>query len=314
MESYIYSKNRERKLLKPKIDIVFQSLFSKENLEITKAFAEDILDEKIESIIINEDKNLLREKMDDKLGILDLELDVNDNKKVDVEIQLIDKKDFIKRLIWYFARLYGKQAKKGKNYNDIKKVVLVAIVDFEIKETKNFKEMETIWKLIETKKREKILTDEIELHIIEMRKAKEMYEKNKEDKKAQWIMFLNNPNSKEVESIVEDNKGVKEAVIKVMELSEDEKMERLAFLREKAIMDEKAIREGGYDDGYNEGRENGLKQGMKDGIKKGANDTLENIVKSMILNKIDDEQIKKITNIDDKELNKIKDIIYNEKE
>ena len=34
------------KLLKPKIDIVFQSLFSKKNEKITKAFAEAMLDEK----------------------------------------------------------------------------------------------------------------------------------------------------------------------------------------------------------------------------------------------------------------------------
>ena len=293
MSEDIYKELNKRRLLKPKIDIVFQSLFSKENIEITKSFAEAILEEKIESIIINEDKNLLRENIDDKLGILDLELDINNNKKVDVEIQLVEKKDFIKRLIWYFARLYGKQAKKGENYNKVKKVVLVAIIDFEIKETKELKEMETIWKIIETKNRDKILTEELEIHIIEMKKAREIYEKNKDNKKAQWIMFLNDPNSREVKEIMENNKGVKEAVVKVMELSEDEKMERLAFLREKAIMDEKAIRAAGFE----EGQENGKKN------------TLENMVKSMILNNIEDEKIKKIAKIDDKELNRIKKLL-----
>ena len=301
MSEDIYKELNKRRLLKPKIDIVFQSLFSKENIEITKSFAEAILEEKIESIIINEDKNLLRENIDDKLGILDLELDINNNKKVDVEIQLVEKKDFIKRLIWYFARLYGKQAKKGENYNKVKKVVLVAIIDFEIKETKELKEMETIWKIIETKNRDKILTEELEIHIIEMKKAREIYEKNKDNKKAQWIMFLNDPNSREVKEIMENNKGVKEAVVKVMELSEDEKMERLAFLREKAIMDEKAIRAAGFDKGYEEGKEKGEEKGKKN--------TLENMVKSMILNNIEDDKIKKIAKIDDKELNRIKKLL-----
>ena len=309
MSEDIYKELNKRRLLKPKIDIVFQSLFSKENIEITKSFAEAILEEKIESIIINEDKNLLRENIDDKLGILDLELDINNNKKVDVEIQLVEKKDFIKRLIWYFARLYGKQAKKGENYNKVKKVVLVAIIDFEIKETKELKEMETIWKIIETKNRDKILTEELEIHIIEMKKAREIYEKNKDNKKAQWIMFLNDPNSREVKEIMENNKGVKEAVVKVMELSEDEKMERLAFLREKAIMDEKAIRAAGFDRGYEEGKEKGEKKGEKKGEEKGKKNTLENMVKSMILNNIEDEKIKKIAKIDDKELNRIKKLL-----
>ena len=63
MSEDIYKELNKRRLLKPKIDIVFQSLFSKENIEITKSFAEAILEEKIESIIINEDKNLLRENI-----------------------------------------------------------------------------------------------------------------------------------------------------------------------------------------------------------------------------------------------------------
>ena len=67
----------EKKLLEPKIDIVFQSLFSKNNIEITKSFVQALLEEKINSIIINEDKDLIRERPNDKLGILDLQLDIN---------------------------------------------------------------------------------------------------------------------------------------------------------------------------------------------------------------------------------------------
>ena len=48
---------------------------------------------------------------------------------------------------------------------------------------------------------------------------------------------------------MKDNKEIEECVITVKEMSEDEKMQRLAFLRQKAIMDEKAIRRKGYKDG-----------------------------------------------------------------
>ena len=52
--------NEKNKLLIPKVDIVFQSLFNKNNPEITKAFAEVLLEEKIENMKINEDKELIR--------------------------------------------------------------------------------------------------------------------------------------------------------------------------------------------------------------------------------------------------------------
>lgn len=94
-----------------------------------------------------------------------------------------------------------------------------------------------------------MLTHKLELHIIELRKAKEEYEKNKSNKKAQWMMFINNPNEAEVQKIMKENKEIEEAVVEIREMTEDEKIERLAFLRQKAIMDEKAIYAAGLDKG-----------------------------------------------------------------
>ncbi len=87
--------------------------------------------------------------------------------------------------------------------------------------------------------------------------------KNKTSKKAQWMMFINNPNEVEVQEIMKENKEIEEAVVEIREMSEDEKLERLAFLREKAIMDEKAIYAAGLDKGEIRGKEEGIKEGEK---------------------------------------------------
>lgn len=63
------------------------------------------------------------------------------------------------------------------------------------------------------------------------------------------MLFINNPNDKEVQELVEKNEEIKEATIEVEKMSEDEKMQRLAFLREKAILDEKDIYRAGIDKG-----------------------------------------------------------------
>ena len=60
----------EKQLLQPKIDVVFQSLFNKDNMKITKSLVEVLLEEKIETIEINADKDLIREKPEDKYGVL----------------------------------------------------------------------------------------------------------------------------------------------------------------------------------------------------------------------------------------------------
>ena len=243
------SKEKDLKLLKPKIDVVFQSLFSKKNEKITKAFAEAMLDEKVKKITINDDKELFREKPEDKLGILDLELDINDTEKVDVEIQLVDRSNIQERLLFYFSKLYYNEVKKGDDYKKAKRVVMVAILDYDLDLTKEIKRMETKWNLREKNAPDLVLTDKIEIDIIELSKVRAEYEKNKQNKKAQWALFINDPNTREVEEIMKENEDIEEAVVTVHKMTEDEKMRRLADLREKAIMDEKAIRRKGYEDG-----------------------------------------------------------------
>ena len=259
----------EKRLLKPKNDVVFQSIFNQNNAKITKAFVEALLDEKITKMTINNDQILVRDNPEDKLGILDLELDINNNKKVDVEIQLIERTNFAERLLFYFSRLYASEIKRGDDYTESKKVILIAIIDYPLELTQTISEMETVWKLCEKNHPDLVLTDSIEICILELDKVKNTYYKNKLDKKAQWMLFLDDPNSREVKEIMEKNNDIKDAVIEVHERSKDEQLRRLAELKEKAIMDEKAI--------YKAGKLRGEKEGISQGELKKSIEIIKNL-------------------------------------
>ena len=245
----------------------FQSLFNKDNQKITKAFAEAMLDEKIHHMTINEDKELLSDTLDKKTGILDLQIDVNNTEKVDVEVQLVERSNLPERLLFYFSKLYLKGIGKGEDYRIAKRVVLIAIIDYNLKIEIEDKKMETIWQIVEKNHPKTILTNKFEIHILELEKVKEEYKKNKENKKAQWLLFLDDPETKEVKEIMEKNEDVKEAVIEVRKLSQDEQLQREAELREKAIMDEKAIYQAGLDNGKEEGEKLGRKKGRVETMK-----------------------------------------------
>jgi len=66
-----------------------------------------------------------------------------------------------------------------------------------------------------------------------------------------------------VKKKMEENEELKEAVEKVQTMSEDEYMQRIADLREKAILDENSLK----NDGIREGIEIGRKEGLRDGKK-----------------------------------------------
>ena len=105
------------------------------------------------------------------------------------------------------------------------------------------------------------MTDKLEIDIIELPKIKGR-EKEK-DKLLDWLYFLENPKSERVTEKMGENKEIKEATEKLDSLSEDERMQRIADLRLKAIMDEKAIYAKGLEDGERK-REEELKERMEE--------------------------------------------------
>lgn len=50
-----------------------------------------------------------------------------------------------------------------------------------------------------------LLTEDLEIHIIEIPKIKRILENEPKNKLAQWIAFLDNPNDREVFRIMKEN-------------------------------------------------------------------------------------------------------------
>ena len=279
--------NKEIKILSPKLDVVFQALFGEVGCErITKAFLETILKEEIKEIELNRNPILKREFKEDKLGILDIIVELDGKEQCDIELQIANRKNIIERILYYWSKLYSRQLKKGVDYENLEKTILILIADFEIEGIKEI-EYHSSWKLIEEKGRKEILTNKLEIHIIELPKIQR--EKGKEDKLLDWLYFLENPNSERVEVVVKENKEIKEAKEKLVGLSEDERMQRIADLREKAILDEKAI----------------YAKGIEDGIEEGEKNKQIEIAKKMLEENIPLEIIAKVTGLTKEQINQI---------
>lgn len=104
------------------------------------------------------------------------------------------------------------------------------------------------------------MTEDLELHIIEIPKALRMLEKEPRNTIAQWMLFLSNPNDMEVFNIMKENENIKNAMEKLEEVSQDEKLRRIAELKEKARRDEIS--------GLNWARREGIKENRLEVAKK----------------------------------------------
>ena len=241
------TKTKPVKLLSPKLDVIFQSVFGEVGDEkITKDFLESVFNKEIGEVKLDKNPILRRELEEDKMGILDVIVEVNGKENINIEMQLLDKKDVIERILFYWSKLYIKEVKKGEKYKDIKRTVVILIADFEVKGLEEVG-YHTKWKLIEEKERKIVLTEKAEIHIIELPKIQGREEE--EGKLLDWLFFLENPESERVKEKMEENEGLKEAVKKVERISEEEKMQRIAELREKALRDEASAYAAGQEDG-----------------------------------------------------------------
>lgn len=280
------------KTLSPKLDVVFQALFGEVgNESITKGFLETILERKIDSIDLSRNPILRREFKDEKLGVLDIIAKLDENEICNIELQIVDKKNIIERILYYWSRLYSRQIKSGEDYKILQKAIVILITDFKIE---NLEELDyhSRWKIMEDKQGKKIiLTQKLEIDIIELPKI--IGKEKEQDNLLDWLYFLENPKSERVTEKMKENENLKEAVKKLDNLSEDEKMQRIADLRQKAIMDEKAI------------YEKGLEVGIEKGIMEGSQKEKIEIAKKMLELKIDKKTIAEATGLTEQEIEKI---------
>ena len=292
-------KENKEKLLKPKIDVVFHSLFREGNEGITKALISSVIKEKINDIKLDNDRHVFGKYPEEKLGILDLKATLGDGRICDVEIQLVDNQDTEARFLYYWSRIYSSQLHKGNIYQDLNKVIGIIIIDFPLEKTKALENICTEWKITEvTTGLNLVLTDMFQIYIIEISKAKKTLEREPNNELVQWVLFLDNPNQEEVFKAMETNKELKEAMQNLDEISQQEELRRVAELREKAIMDEK--------NAITHALEDGKREGLKEGQILGEKKKQQEIVKRMLAKNFSIEEIQDITSLSKEEIENIK--------
>ena len=279
-------RERENKLLSPKLDVIFQILFGEVGSEkITKSFLEAILDKEIKEVDLKENIVLRRENLEEKMGVLDVLAKINNEEYCNVEMQMVEKSQLLKRMLYYWSRVYTRNIKEGKDYIELKKTIEVLIVNFEIKGLKDLG-YHSKWKIIEEKCRKHILTEDLEIHIIVLPRIRKLAPKESKEELVKWLNFIEEPESEKVVQYMKENEGIKEAKEKLEVMSEDKRIQKLAELREKAIMDEKAIERFGREEGIEIGKKTEKEQTAKKMKEKG----------------LDIELIKEITNLTEEEI------------
>ena len=302
-----------RGLLDPKMDFVFKNIFgSEKHPNILISFLNATLKPKdliTEVEIKNTDLN--KGYIEDKFSRLDVKATTSNNEIINIEIQLKNEYNMIKRSLYYWSKLYSEQLNEGEDYSLLKRTICINILNFKYLKTRMF---HSVYRMKEIHTNEE-LSDIQEIHFIEIPKLEDG--SDEKDMLVAWIEFLKNPESEKVRSLEMSVDEIREAKDELIKMSNDDTERELYEMRAKTLRDKisalneaeikgiKKGREEGRKEGIEEGRKEGIEEGIKEGIEKGEKNKAIEIAKSLINLGLDKEAISKSTGLDLCEVEKL---------
>ncbi len=191
----------------------------------------------------------------EKLSILDIHVVTETDLNINVEIQLINQYNMIKRTIFYLSKMILSQLKKGEDYSSLNRTITINILNFSYLGEQNFINNY----LYHNKTTKKILSDLCEVIFIELPKFN-ITHKDYNDKLHRWLTFLVNPSGEEIQNMAKTDGEIKEAMDLLYNISSDQELRRIIDLRELAIMDEQ--------NRLNSAKKEGIEKGIEQGIEK----------------------------------------------
>ena len=283
----------------------FQKIFK--NAKIVKGFLMALLNLKeyeIKKIEIS-DPFTLGENNEEKEGILDIKLVLNQNRKINIEMQNTYQDDWTERSLFYNCRMFTDGFQKGHPYGELPPCIHVGILNFNQMISPNYYHK---FYLMDEKTKE-IYSRKFQFHMLELKKLKYAKEKQQRKPLYQWAKLIAAQTWEELEQESKGNKYMERALEEMIKISQDE-MERYLYLREEmAESDRVSQMQSAKMIGRKEGKKEGeiLKLITQVQKKIARGDSLEKIADDLIE---DETVIKPIYQLVQGNPNKTEDDIY----
>ena len=143
------------------------------------------------------DKELTKEELSDKSGILDVKLKLANGTVIDIEIQASWNASFVKRTLFYWAKMYTADFKAGESYDNLNKCITINIIadGFHLNDAVHSEY------LLQEKRAHTLLTDVLEVHFLDLQAAKRATEEDSAENKQvpliNWLRFIGAKNKEE---------------------------------------------------------------------------------------------------------------------
>ena len=290
-------------------DYVFKRIFAREeNNSMLKDFLEAILNIHINKVEVK-NPELTPNMADEKLGILDLKLDIDNKRVVDVEMQVSNEHNIKERSSTYLSKLAAEQLKAKQNYKELKKIITINILKYNYLKRNAYHSIARMEYMntnptefvdMGYNKEEEEATNTFEMHFIELPKFKQ---KNPDcnTKLEQWLWLIDGSKEEKVEMSAKENEEINKTVEELNKLSKNPDEVAKYEEREWSIMRYNVEMETNRKIGEKEGEA----RGREEGEKAGRENEKRNVIKNLHKLNIPIEQIAQAVELTEKEVEEI---------
>lgn len=253
------------KLLSPQLDVIFKLLFTR-NQHLLIAMLEAILNERIAGLeVLN--PNISGDVSIEKSIALDILVGLEDGRRVDVEMQMRVTKELPPRLVYYGAREYSSQLRRGEPYDALCPTIVVAWLAQPL-----FDDLHQFHSVFELRERDshRLFSKDLAIHILQLPRIPSeppSSEAENERMVRLWARFFSAKSELEFAVLTAQNEEKGAAMEALKKISSDPEAQFLAERREDALKLYDISLRAGRDEARREGRQEGLEEGRREALR-----------------------------------------------
>ena len=293
-----------------KNDYLFKLLLgSEENKACLQDFLECVLDMPAGMITDLEllDKELSKDEITDKTGILDVKLRLKDGTTIDIEIQNSWSTEFIPRTLFYWAKMYIEGFKEGEPYTGLTRCIAINLISQGFKLNS---EVHSAYRILEQQTYQQ-LTDLLEIHFLNLAavkgtKIRQAITTKKQEKLLNWLRFIETDDKEERAMLATTSPILQMLNEKIDVLSLNPEERKLYESRMKLKSDIATISEVQFKAGIERGKSIGLAEGEARGRSEGSHQKALETAKNLLQFGLSREKIAQATGLTQAEVEAIK--------
>ena len=205
-----------------------------------------------------------------KLIVLDLRVQLNTKELVNVEMQSTAQTHFLKRILYYWSRLYTETLPRGNDYKELHPAYSLVFTTFDV--FQDTQDVVTSFSVRSDRPPHFALNNQLRIVLVELSKFRAMLPGDLFDLRDLWCYTLKRSGRmgrREWEVLFQKGREMKMAMKLLKFLSNDESVRFQEEAWEKFQRDLRGQREYAIEQGMKQGMKQGMEQGRQQGMKQG---------------------------------------------